>query len=393
MRILKITGGYPPAFAQGGTATAAHSLMKALKRQGADVAVLTLNINGKERLEPSNGFVDYEGIPVWYCRGEMHPVPYFSLEFSRVLSEHINDYDIVLLDSNWTGYGLSTGKICRENKKPYIMYSHGCLDPSRLKIGRFKKNFWWHFLDAPLYNNANAVVALTRAEVDHLRNKGVRTPITVIPNGVEKDPDRERACIEELAEINPDLVPDKYFLFLGRLDPIKGIDLLMKAYARLIQGIQEPLHRLVIAGPSHKNYIDQLLALHEDLRLGDKVVFTGMVQGVGKWSLMKYAKAFVLTSLGEGLPMTALEALSIGTPVILSKACYLPEISEWAAGLEIDPQVDSIEKALKWAIENPDEHKEMSQKGIEMVEKTFTWEKVAQKTIDLCERVLKERKA
>jgi len=393
MKILKVTGGYPPAFAQGGTATAAHSLMKALKRQGADVAVLTLNINGKERLEPSNGFVDYEGIPVWYCRGEMHPFPYYSQEFTRVLSEQIKDFDIVLLDSNWTSYGLSTGKICRGNKKPYIIYSHGCLDPSHLKISRFKKNLWWRFFDAPLYNNANAVVALTKAEVDHLRNKDVRTPITVIPNGVEQDPDKEKACVEKLTEIRPELVPCQYFLFLGRLDPIKGIDLLMKAYARLIQGIQEPLPRLVIAGPSHKNYMDQLQALHKNLGLGDKVLFTGIVQGAGKWSLLKYAKAFVLASLGEGLPMTALEALSIGTPVILSKECYLPEVSEWAAGLEIDPQINSIEKALKWAIENPDEHKEMSQKGIEMVGKTFSWEKVAQQTIDLCEKVLKERKA
>jgi glycosyltransferase involved in cell wall biosynthesis len=393
MKILKVTGGYPPAFAQGGTATAAHSLMKALKRQGADVAVLTLNINGKERLEPSNGFVDYEGIPVWYCRGAMLPVPYYSQEFSKVLSEQIKDNDIVLLDSNWTGYGIWAGKICRGNKKPYIIYSHGCLDPSRLKISRFKKNLWWRFFDASLYNNANAVIALTKAEVDHLRNKDVRTPITVIPNGVEQDPDKEKACVEKLTEIRPELAPGQYFLFLGRLDPIKGIDLLMKAYASLFHQIQDPLPRLVIAGPSHKDYMDQLRTLQKDLRLGDKVLFTGLVRGTGKWSLLKYAKAFILPSLGEGLPMTALEALSIGTPVILSKSCYLPEVSEWTAGLEVEPRVDSIEEALKWIIENPEEHKKMAQKGIEMVEKVFTWEKVAQKTLDICRRVLKERTA
>lgn len=391
MKILKVTGGYPPAFAQGGTATAAHSLMKALKRQGADVAVLTLNINGKERLKPSNGFVGYEGIPVWYCRGAMHPVPYYSHEFKRILSEQIKNYDIVLLDSNWTGYGISTGKICRRNKKPYIIYSHGCLDPSRLQISRFKKTLWWRFLDIQLYNRANAVVALTKSEVGYLRLKGVNTPVEVIPNGVEKDSDKELAYIEKLKEISPELAPGQYFLFLGRLDPIKGIELLIKAYARLVEKYDQTLPLLVVAGPSHKDYIDKIRNLTIDLNLEDQTIFTGLVQGSRKWTLLKYAKTFILPSLGEGLPMTALEALSIGTPVILSKACYLPEVSEWGAGLEIEPRVDSIAEAMKWTLDNPDEHKEMALKGIPMVEDIFTWENVAKKTMNLCKNIITEK--
>jgi glycosyltransferase involved in cell wall biosynthesis len=391
MKILKVTGGYPPAFAQGGTATAAHSLMKSLKKNGAEVAVLTLNINGKERIQPSGDFTDYEGIPVRYCKGYMHPVPYFSIELKKVLTNIIKQYDIVLLDSNWTGYGLSTGLICRQSNKPYIIYSHGCLAPNRLLISPLRKKLWWKLFDSPLYNKADGVVALTKSEILQLRNLGVKSPITIIPNGVENNFNENDISIDTLKCFNQKLDKDNFFLFLGRLDPIKGIEMLLEAYARLSKSFSTSLPLMVFAGPSHKNYIKNIKKYMTNLGLEEKIIFTGLVKGVEKWALIKFASAFILPSFGEGLPMAALEALSLGTPVILSKTCYLPEITEWGAGLEIDTRVESISDALKWAIENPDQHKKMGFRGINMIKELFSWDKIAQKTYILCEKILKER--
>lgn len=387
MRILKVTGGYPPAYAQGGTATAAHSLMKALKAIGNQVMVLTTNINGKNKLDLV-GMHKYDGVDVCYCRASNSFLPYYSPELTKTLKTIAKDFDIVLLDSSWTVYGVSAGKILQKTGKPYIIYSHGCLDPERLKISKFKKKLWWMLFDKHLYNKAAAVVALTETEIQHLKNMGIRTSIFKIPNGVEVKEIDTKLVKSIIAKEFPNLVSHEYILYLGRFDPIKGIDILIDAYynIRKKKGSDFPL--LILAGPNNNHYALKIRKKVSILGLESDVIFTGLVTGEKKAALMKRAKLFVLPSKGEGLPVTALEALAYEIPVIITKKCYLSEVSKHKAGIEVEADNRSLAEAIVYAIKNYPEMLLMAKRGKDLVSRFFSWKVVAKETAKMCKAVL-----
>ncbi len=198
MRILFVVGAYPPADKHGGPAITNHFLAKALKSMGHDVFVLTTDINGTERLNITRGDTQWETVGVRYCRWIKCPLPIHSPELGRELSKRGADFDIALISSSWTSYGLSAGRSCRKANLPYIMYSHGSYAPARIRRGWLKKKLFWWIFDKHLYDQAAAVVALTGAEESQLRNMGVQTPITVIPNGVQADNLSPHSAAKEL---------------------------------------------------------------------------------------------------------------------------------------------------------------------------------------------------
>jgi len=396
MKILKITGGYPPAYAQGGTATAAHSLMKALKAQGADVAVLTLNINGKERLTPSKGFVDFDGIPVWYCKGYHNSIlPYFSPEMNKVFDKIVGEFDIVLLDSSWTAYGVSISKKCYKRKIPYLVYSHGCVTPERLNlggtVGKIKKILWWHLFDKKMYNKSAGGVAITNQEVLFLKKIGVKVGLHVITNGVDIQ-DIDISTAKKIVKDNfPKLLDKDYFLFLGRLHPVKGLDILLQAYRELSKIVKHnELPTLVIAGPDENGYIYKLKKIAKDLEIERDVNFVGMVQGILKISLLKLSKAYILPSRSDVRGIATLEAMALGIPVIISEHCQFDEVETENAGKVVKLTLKDFAKAMKWALDNPEELKLMAHRGRNLVRRDFTWDSVATETLNLCKQILRE---
>jgi glycosyltransferase involved in cell wall biosynthesis len=386
MRIVKVTGAYPPAFRHGGTATCAHALCKGLIHLGHEVFVFTTDRDGTGRLDVPRGETSYDRVPVRYCRWIRCPLPYYSIELVDALRRRLATVDIVLIDSAWTTYGALAARECRRRGVPYLVYPHGSHDPVVLRKGRVKKFIWWHLVDRALYDGAAAVVALTQAEAEQVKRMGVRARIEQIPNGVDMSTHAGPADRNALERRFPKLQARRFILFVGRLTWKKGLELLVSAFAHVHAKHAECL--LVIAGPDEGGYKSKVEQLVKELGLAEDVLFTGMVVGKVKAALLKAAEVFVLSSYSEGLPTAPLEAMACGTPVVITEACNLPEVKEFGAGVVTDTTPKSVAAALAEVLGDEGGRREMGKRAKDLVAARFGWEQLCQRTAALCQDVV-----
>ena len=156
-------------------------------------------------------------------------------------------------------------------------------------------------------------------------------------------------------------------LFLGRLHPRKGVDVLVRAFREA----NIPGARLVIAGPD-----EGMLPTLQPL-LDERMVVTGYLDSAERLAALTAADLFCLPATGEGLSMAALEAMAAGLPVILSPGCNLPEAAEAGAGLVVEPQVEPLAAALRSLLPDAERRLFMGAAGRALVRERFTWAAVA----------------
>ena len=146
----------------------------------------------------------------------------------------------------------------------------------------------------------------------------------------------------------PDLAGKRIFLFLGRIHPKKGCDLLIKAFAQVARKDQS-LH-LVIAGPDQIGWQNKLQRLCEKLGVSEKVSWTGMLSGDLKWGTFYAAEAFILPSHQENFGISVAEALACGVPVLISDRVNIwREIKSDGAGLAAtDDLCGTVELLERW---------------------------------------------
>ena len=386
MKILKVTGGYPPAEKQGGTAIVGHALSLALKKNGQQVKVLTTNINGDEHLPWTNEWREWDGVEVFYAKGSKTFFSHYSPELLKQCKKLLPEVDIVLISSVWTWYGVKVGKACQKAGVPYVMYSHGTRAQDRVKMqGRIKKTLWWHIFDRKLYDNAALIVAITQEEKEELKSIGVKAPIEVIPNGIGSSPhvDNAREHIKKRYGIKND---SEIVFFLGRIEPIKGVDIAIKAMQKVAAQCSNAI--LVVAGPEKDGLQREMEQLAESLGLSEKIIFTGSVKGDDKWALFQEAEVLVLPSITEVLAMSVLEALECGVPVVLTQKHAWPEIIEAEAGIITDRNPQAVADALIKLLSDEKLRVSMGCKGKKLVEEKFRWPKIAQRTVDICQTLI-----
>jgi glycosyltransferase involved in cell wall biosynthesis len=208
-----------------------------------------------------------------------------------------------------------------------------------------------------------------------------RQRITVIPMGCEArfQPIVNVARMVQLRQRY--VLPERYVLFVGTLEPRKNIALLLQAFSRLLAERSQDDLQLVVAGG--KGWGDgRLIATMERLNIRRRVIFTGFVEDEDLPDLYRGAQMFVYPSLYEGFGLPVLEAMACGTPVITSNRSSLPEVAGDAA-LLIDPtRPDDLAAAMFAIMSNGALHEELRWKGLARA-KEFTWEAVARKTMEV----------
>ena len=311
--------------------------------------------------------------------------PFWSPELRMQVRWRATRHDIALIRSCWTYVGVSASRECRRAHLPYLAYPEGSLDPWTLRYGHLKKKIWWHLGEHSYLQGAAAIVALSGAERDHLRSMGLTNRIEVISNGIYFSDLKEMAGCSELETQWEHLRGKRWILYLGRLHPKKGLDLLIPAFALLSRRF--PDHVLVIAGPD-EGEAKQVQKMVEDFGIRERVLLTGPVYGKIKIGLMKGADAFALTSYSEGMPMAVLEALGCGIPVLLTQACNVPEVVEEEAGFVVPPAVEKISQALGEIIRDDRLRQEMGRKAKQLAKSRFTWDRVVLQTVALCRDIL-----
>jgi poly(glycerol-phosphate) alpha-glucosyltransferase len=216
--------------------------------------------------------------------------------------------------------------------------------------------------------------ALCEEEAKALARLVSSVPICVIPNGIDlPEPAPDRLARSERA-----------LLFLGRIHPKKGLELLVEAWGQ-VPCAAAMGWRLAIAGWDDGGYKAGLMARVRDLGIAGSVSFLGPVFGEMKERLFRSAAAFVLPSLSEGLPMAVLEAWSFGLPVIMTDECHLGVGFTAGAAMRVEPTVASLSAALTDLVirRSADELRVMGCRGRALVESQFAWPRIGTDMADV----------
>lgn len=301
------------------------------------------------------------------------PVP--RLAFAPQLKRDLmrTDADIVHQHGLWQYPSIAVRKLGRRGGRHVVISPHGMLDPWALRNSRVKKALFARLIERGNLTRASVIHCVSEPEHEAVRAFGVKTPIALIPNGID------------LAEsVGPEKAPSRWcsdgrrtLLFLGRVHPKKGLIETILAWSLLRNHKPELFRqwRLVVAGWDDRGHEHECRALVSKLNLERHVSFLGPVFSTEKAYAFANSDAFILASHSEGFPIAVLEAWAWALPVYMTTACNIPDAFRHAAAIEIDPRPASIaEKLGEWL--DLEEAKEVGLRGLDLVRSKFTQERV-----------------
>ncbi len=354
----------------GGLFTSVRRLSQSLRDTGAAVSVYALHDPDSEA-----------DLPAW----NPLPVAVFPPGWPRQLGRGVGlgsalrqgGHDLLHQHGIWQGFSASVRAWARQTDRPTVISPRGMLDPWALANAAWKKRIAGQIYENRNLGQAGCLHALNEAERLALRRFGLRGPVAVIANAIDPPTAVDPAARPAWADMVP--ADARIMLFLGRLHPKKGVNLLLQAMARLPDGPEGPWH-LVLAGWDQGGHLAQLQVLAGSLSLSDRVHAVGALHDDRKWIALQRADAFVLPSLSEGMPMAVLEAWACGRPVLMTSACNLPEGAAAGAAIIVDPTVSGLRDGLARMTEmTPGERGIMGDAGRRMVADRFTWPAIAGK--------------
>ena len=255
----------------------------------------------------------------------------------------------VICHGLWQWPGVVARKNYLARGTPYFLFPHGMLDPwfkRTYPIKHFKKQTYWWWRQGRILQDAKAV-CFTTEEERRLAQKTFRpykANEVVTGLGVSDPPGKDEKQRKEFFEKFPKLKDRKRLLYLGRMHPKKGLDLLIRSFlTNYLEG-----ETLVLVGPLDEpdRYLTKLL--DETKGMDEKIVWTGMLSGDLKWGALRSADALVLPSHQENYGMVVAESLSVGTPVFLTDKVNLwREVTEAGAGVVAKDDESGIDRLLK----------------------------------------------
>ena len=365
---------YVPAYHYGGALHVAHSLGKSLVSQGHEVRVCTTNLrNPTEDLAvPVDAPVMVDGVQVYYEPTVFSRYWGFSPQLARRLWLEAKWADVVLIHFHYQFASLAASWISRARGKPYIIFSHGSLNTHGLRArSRARKLLYLKLLEQKNFASALFAAYHSAEEMDTSYRFG---RCRVVPNGIDPQ------VFQELPKMNYFRQQHKLeqaiiYLFLGRIDAGKGLDLLLPAFKKLLP-VSGDSH-LVLAGANERGYEAQVRHLAQELGLANRLTLTGLITGRDKLAALQDADVFVLPSRSEGLSIAMLEAMYMGLPVVVTDRVGLwRQVEKNRCGLVVRYDEDSLAGALQRMVAVPD-RRAMGQRGRQLVASGFTWDKIA----------------
>lgn len=359
----------------GGTAERTFQMSRHLARHGASCTVLALDTGlPPERLAsllPARAVF----LPIAWSRFQ---VPWPKLgEIRRLVAEA----DVVHLMGHWSVLNALVYGFARQLGKPYAVCPAGAL-PIFGRSGLLK---WLYnaMVGYALIRNASAWIAVTEGEFPAFEAYGIGSKrITVIPNGVDAgDFHVNREPRDEMSPWDS----SSYLLFMGRLNPIKGPDLLLAAFVK-VAAIYPDVH-LVFAGPD-EGMLDSLRGTVSRQGLADRVHFAGRVDGMSKTLLYRGASLLVVPSHHEAMSVVALEAGICGVPVLLTDQCGFSEVKAVDSRLEVPATAEGLAQGLAALLDDRPALEAIGKKMQGFVEGRFAWGAIVSDYLRLYEPIV-----
>lgn len=268
---------------------------------------------------------------------------YINLDFVRdIVAERPA---IIHLNGLWLFSNLAALLIKMSTGTKLIVSPRGMLDPWAMNQSKRKKRIAWHLFVKHSLTKADCIHVLCESEYRAVRDLGFRNPVAIISNGT--DPIETSAEMSWLDFIGSDKyrTQTKKLLFLGRLDEKKGLDCLYMAWNSLASDIHDRWD-LIVVGPGSEEYKIRLASRLTSASAIDSVFCCAPVYGESKAWLFQNSHGFILPSLSEGVPMAALEAMSAGLPIMISKASNVDRLHEERACIDCGTSVGEIRSSI-----------------------------------------------
>jgi glycosyltransferase involved in cell wall biosynthesis len=379
MNVLNINASLDPV-SGGGTGERTFQMSKFLALAGINCTILTLDLGLSEsRLKSLNG-VRVVALP---CINKRFYVPRFSFKMISNIKAAMKKSDVLHIMGHWTIINALAYYAARWFKKPYIVCPAGALPA----FGRSKilKKLYNILVGYNLIRNATYCIAVTADEIPQFEEYGIkRAKVIVIPNGIN----REQYLNDDTKTFRDkhSLGTHPFILFVGRLNPIKGPDLLLRAFCKGGDALKD--YHLVFAGPDE----NMLLGLREfaDInKIAQRVHFVGYIEGEEKSQAYHAATLLVIPSRKEAMSIVVLEAGMAGTPVLITDQCGFSVVESIKGGKVVPASVECLQAGMIDILSDKGRLKAMGSNLNRFVEKKYQWNAVIKEYIQLYDQILK----
>jgi len=337
-----------------------------VERRGEDICLFTATSKGAR----NHCGINHHAFPLSPIG---HKQLQYSLAMNRAVRELYADIDVLYCNGMWAMTASQPVRIAQSKYIPTFLAPRGCLAQSALAQSVFKKRVAWPLMHKRAFERAHCLHATSEKEYEEIRAFGLTAPVAIISNGVSipentKQSNRKRGV--------------RTVLFLGRLHPIKGIDLLIDAWASLPKECSANW-QLKVAGPDVAGIKVKLQ--EQTVRLGiQNIHFEDEKRGKEKRAVFYEADLVVLPSKTENFGMVIAEALASGTPVITTTdtpwSTLIDNECGWWVAREVSALQDGLEDAMCMS---PNALKKMGERGRHWMQQEFSWEKVTDDFLDV----------
>ncbi len=344
--------------------------------------------------DPQAPFLKNYQFPV-HALGPIQTVYGYNSRLVPWLEANGHRFDGVIVNGLWQYCGFAARQVFG-GKKPYVVFTHGMLDPyfkTQFPMKHMKKWVYWLLSEYWVLKGARRVLFTTAAEERLAKQsfwlhdwKGLVVPYGA--SGPEGDAEVQRRAFYQSC---PEVEGRRFLLYLGRVHRKKGCDMLVEAFARVAERDQEL--DLVMAGPDQQQWRAVLQEAAAKAGNRGRVHWPGMLKGDVKWGAFYASEAFVLPSHQENFGIAVAEALACGRPVLLSdKVNVASEIAGDGAGL-VEPDTPRGTSRLleRWMEMSQEQRVEMGRLAKVCFDRRYDMRKNAQTIIQLFHMVRSER--
>jgi glycosyltransferase involved in cell wall biosynthesis len=284
----------------------------------------------------------------------------------------------------WLPHNHQLAVLAEKRGIPRVVSIRGMLEPWAFRHKQAKKKIAWWLYQRHDLKQAQLHIATGEVEAKNLERLGLKVPVAIVPNGIDLPEERPRSHGPESQRAGRS--GSRAALFLGRIYPIKGLPMLVEAWAR----VRPEGWVLRIAGPDEAGHQKQVERAVSDAGLGNFVSFIGPVEPQMKSSVLFDADLFVFPTHSESFGMAVAEALAHGVPVLTTTGAPWSMVQEAGCGWWVPPTVDGLADGLRRATSlDREELISMGEKGRSLVSKEFGWKRIADLMLSTYEEVLK----
>jgi glycosyltransferase involved in cell wall biosynthesis len=361
---------------------------KALIGAGVNTEIATTDADGKGRLVVSYESINqWKGAPVRFFPRQLSESFKYSRPLERWLHAEIRKFDAVHIHAVFSHSSVAASNACMRAGVPYIVRPLGSLDPETYSHKGVRKRIFAMIWGRRMLSRAAAIHYSTTRERALVENSFDLRQGFVAPVGIDIDPARylKQSSLRNIKNRSREA---PYLIFLGRLDPIKQIELLIDAFDTATNDPNLANWRLVIAGDGDPDYVSRLRNRAARLPAQGRIEFVGWLFDEEKTKLLAGAAILALLSKHENFGRSAAEAMSLGVPVLISDDVYLAQdVRAYRAGWVVPGTIEHATQGVRNALMSPRERERLGQGAIRLATEQFGLENSTKLLMDQYARI------